>query len=185
VGSTVTVDDQGVSNGLFTVVLDFGGEVFAGNARWLEIRVRDGASTGAYTALAPRQALTPAPVATYAERAPWTGRVKVPVDNALATLDSAGDVGVDTSVTVGADGLGLISYYDFDNRDLKVAHCADVACSSATLATLDSAGDVGVHTSVTVGADGLGLISYYDATNDDLKVAHCANAFCTPYFRRR
>ena len=30
----------------------------------------------------------------------------------------------------GADGLGLISYYDHTNGDLKVAHCEDVLCSS-------------------------------------------------------
>jgi hypothetical protein len=30
---------------------------------------------------------------------------------------------------VGADGLGLISYYDSGNGDLKVAHCSNRACS--------------------------------------------------------
>jgi hypothetical protein len=97
----------------------------------------------------------------------------------LTTLDSVGTVGGHTSVTIGADGLGLISYRDFTNADLKVAHCNDVACTTATLTTLDSAGDVGSATSVTIGADGLGLISYYDSTNGDLKVAHCNNAACT------
>ena len=57
-------------------------------------------------------------------------------------LDSAGDVG-SHSVTVGADGLGLISYYDDTNADLKVAHCSNPACTAATLTTLDSAGHVG------------------------------------------
>jgi hypothetical protein len=94
-------------------------------------------------------------------------------------------VGLDTSVTIGADGLGLISYYDSTNSDLKVAHCSDTNCTAATITTLDSTGVVGLGTSVTIGADGLGLISYRDATNDDLKVAHCENAFCAPYFRRR
>ncbi len=102
-----------------------------------------------------------------------------------ATLDSAGDVGYFASVTIGADGLGLISYYDAINYDLKVAHCNDLACTSATLTSVDSDGSVGAYTSMTIGVDGLGLISYYDATNDDLKVTHCASPFCTPYFRRR
>ena len=35
-------------------------------------------------------------------------------------------------LAIGADGLGLISYYDPNNGDLKVAHCDDTACSSAT-----------------------------------------------------
>jgi hypothetical protein len=34
-----------------------------------------------------------------------------------------------TSITTGADGLGLISYYDFTNEDLKVAHCDNTFCS--------------------------------------------------------
>jgi hypothetical protein len=104
---------------------------------------------------------------------------------ALSTVDSAEGVGTDTSVTVGADGLGLVSYYDGTNADLKVAHCSNLACTSATLSTLDSAGSVGTSTSVTVGGDGLGLVSYYYGTNGDLKVAHLSNPFGIPYFRRR
>jgi cell shape-determining protein MreC len=106
-------------------------------------------------------------------------RPLAPSANTITTLDSAGDVGEWTSVTIGADGLGLISYYDATNWDLKVAHCNDVACTSATITTLDSEGEVGYYTSVTIGADGLGLISYYDATNWDLKVAHCNDVACT------
>ena len=30
-----------------------------------------------------------------------------------------------TSIALGADGLGLISYYDDANGDLKVVHCAE------------------------------------------------------------
>ena len=59
------------------------------------------------------------------------------------------------------------------NYDLKVAHCDDISCSSASTFTLDSGGYVGSYTSITIGVDGLGLISYRDDINDDLKVAHC------------
>ena len=48
---------------MFTATLDFGAGAFGGGARWLEIRVRPGASGGAYTTLSPRQALAPAPIA--------------------------------------------------------------------------------------------------------------------------
>jgi hypothetical protein len=63
VGSTVTKGDVAVTDGLFTVELDFGSGIFDGDARWLEIGVRLGSSTGAYTTLTPRQALMPAPYA--------------------------------------------------------------------------------------------------------------------------
>ncbi len=54
-----------VTNGLFTVTLDYGSGVFDGNARWLEIAVRTNGAT-AFTTLAPRQPLTPTPYAILA-----------------------------------------------------------------------------------------------------------------------
>ena len=100
-------------------------------------------------------------------------------------MDSVGNVGDHTSITIGADGLPIISYYDGGNQNLKVAHCDDIACASKTDVTLDSDGDVGKYTSITIGADGLPIISYYDGGNQNLKVAKCSNALCAPYFRRR
>ena len=105
-----------------------------------------------------------------------------------ATLDGTpvDDVGAYNSVTIGADGLGLISYYDTANGDLKVAHCRDLDCTAADITTLDSDGDVGGETSVTIGTDGLPLIGYWDnAPPYHLKVFHCGSPSCTPYFRRR
>jgi hypothetical protein len=63
VDSTVTQGDVAVTDGLFTTELDFGSGAFTGDARWLEIGVRAGTSTGAYTTLTPRQPLRPAPYA--------------------------------------------------------------------------------------------------------------------------
>jgi len=67
VGGIVTVDDHTVTEGLFTVLLDFGSSAFTGDARYLEVAVRPGASTGDYSTLSPRQALTPAPYALNAD----------------------------------------------------------------------------------------------------------------------
>jgi len=58
---TATVDNVTVAGGLFTAALDFGEGAVTGQARWLAIGVRPGASTGAYTALSPRQELRPSP----------------------------------------------------------------------------------------------------------------------------
>ncbi len=51
-----------VTNGLFTVSLNFG-YAFYGDARWLDIRLRCPAGSGSYTTLTPRQALAAAPYA--------------------------------------------------------------------------------------------------------------------------
>ena len=45
VGPIVSVNDLNVSGGIFTATLDFGA-VFQGNARWVEVQVRPGASSG-------------------------------------------------------------------------------------------------------------------------------------------
>lgn len=63
VGSVLNIGDVEVVDGLFTVELDFGPAVFTGSGRWLEISVRDGASSGNYTTLAPRQEITAVPYA--------------------------------------------------------------------------------------------------------------------------
>ena len=59
VGSAVTAISTTVTAGVFTVSLDFGAGAFAGSARWLEVGVRPGGASGAFTILTPRQALTP------------------------------------------------------------------------------------------------------------------------------
>ncbi|MEI2672173.1 MAG: tail fiber domain-containing protein [Marmoricola sp.] len=63
VGVTQTLGIVNVANGLFTVPLNFGSNVFKSDARWLAISVRCPAGSGAFMALNPRQALTPAPYA--------------------------------------------------------------------------------------------------------------------------
>jgi hypothetical protein len=73
IGSDFVVDDWPVSEGLFTVPLDFGAGAFTAEARWLEVAVRPGAETGPHTVLSPRQALTAAPVALYALGGPGSG----------------------------------------------------------------------------------------------------------------
>ncbi|HEY2081802.1 MAG TPA: hypothetical protein VGI88_03380, partial [Verrucomicrobiae bacterium] len=64
-GPTLTSLGLGITNGLFTVLLDFGA-VYNGTTYWLQIGVRTNGG-GAYTPLTPRQELTPTPYAVTAE----------------------------------------------------------------------------------------------------------------------
>jgi hypothetical protein len=88
VGPTVNREDVPVTNGLFTVALDFGA-VFGGSQRWLAIGVRPGASTGGYSALSPRQELAASPTSTFSRTAPWTGISGKPAGFADDTDDDA------------------------------------------------------------------------------------------------
>lgn len=58
-----------VSNGVFTVVLDFGEAVFDGSERFLEIAIRPAGSPDPYTVLAPRQPITSSPYAVRSVKA--------------------------------------------------------------------------------------------------------------------
>ena len=112
------------------------------------------------------------------QKGEWNSRI--PLANVITPVDSGGFVGGFTSITIGTDGLPVISYRDYVNQDLKVAKCGNVSCSSGnTLTTVDSAGEVGFFTSIAIGTDGLPMISYYDLTNGDLKLAHCGNSSCS------
>ena len=64
-----------------------------------------------------------------------------------------------TSLSIGADNVPVISYFDRTNGDLKVAHCNGNACSAAMIITLDSVNIVGERTSLCIGSDDLPVIS--------------------------
>jgi hypothetical protein len=66
-GTTLTNAATAVSNGLFTLTLNFGNQ-FNGAGRWLEISARTNGG-GAYTTLSPRQQITPSPYAITASNA--------------------------------------------------------------------------------------------------------------------
>lgn len=64
----------------------------------------------------------------YDSRYVQTAPQQNPRSNTVTTVDSTGSVGSNTSITIGTDGLPVISYYDSTNYDLKVAKCANAFC---------------------------------------------------------
>ena len=79
-----------VSNGLFTVTLDFGAGLFNGQNRWLEIAARTNGS-GGFTTLSPRQWVTPVPYAIAAGSllGPLTGSLLQGTYPGILTLNNA------------------------------------------------------------------------------------------------
>jgi hypothetical protein len=137
VAGPICVDNITVTDGLFTVELDFG-PVFNGDERRLEIGVRAGGALGncdlgVYTTLTPRQAINPTPYAI-SLRLPFAGSRLLPDGDVFSILntttassssgvrgiigtpaifgfiDSAGVQG-DSSQNVGAGVLGISDEY--------------------------------------------------------------------------
>jgi N-acetylneuraminic acid mutarotase len=65
VGGEVSLPTVGVTNGLFTVQLEFGNGVFTGADRWLELSARPAGDPGALSVFDPRQPITAVPYALY------------------------------------------------------------------------------------------------------------------------
>jgi lysophospholipase L1-like esterase len=110
-GGPMTNAATAVSNGLFTVTLDFGSGVFDGSARWLDIGVRtNGPGSPGFTTLNPRQALTPTPYA----------------------IQAATAVNATTAASVPASGIGL------GTANINISGYAITASNLASSATLTS-----------------------------------------------
>ena len=82
-----------------------------------------------------------------------------------------------TSITVGADGLPVVSYSDALANNLKFLKCGNVECSSGNILTTVDEGSLGRYTSVTM-QGGLPFIAYYDAGNTNLKTVQCGDSAC-------
>ena len=112
-GSLLTNSATGVSNGLFTMTLDFGNQ-FPGTNRWLEIGVRTNGN-GAFTTLAPRQQLTPTPYAMFAATAGSAGSVLA--TNIAGTLT---DALLSTNVALRAGGNTFIGNQNVNGGSLQL-----------------------------------------------------------------
>ncbi|MCL4789434.1 MAG: tail fiber domain-containing protein [Verrucomicrobia bacterium] len=99
-GSTLTVTPVGVTNGLFTVSLDFGNQ-FTGAHRWLEIALRT--NLLGFTTLSPRQSVTPTPYA-------------ITAGNLTGTLAAAQLSGAIPSANFGGTYSGAVTFDNAGNN---------------------------------------------------------------------
>ena len=107
VAGPVTNSPVAISNGLFTVKLDFGSGVFDGGDRWLDIGVRTNGD-GAFSPLTPRQMISPTPYAI------MSGNLSGPLPAAqltgsmsVATLPTGGNWALNSTLTLDATTLAV------------------------------------------------------------------------------
>ncbi|HWW03383.1 MAG TPA: tail fiber domain-containing protein [Candidatus Acidoferrum sp.] len=113
----ITNSAVGLSNGLFTVTMDFGAN-FPGADRWLELGVRTNGG-GAFATLSPRQKLTPTPYALTAGNVVAGGMAPGTYGNALSFNNPANSfsgsfAGNGTGLTnINASSLGGLTSSNF------------------------------------------------------------------------
>ncbi|MHC4424935.1 MAG: hypothetical protein ACYSYV_02435, partial [Planctomycetota bacterium] len=131
-GDTIKIDDVDLIDGYFVVDLDFGSDVFTGDARWLQIAVGPGELGGpggpnepnAYTILQPRQEVAPVPYAIYAQT---TSLHSLDAADGSPTdavyVDNEGNVGIGTTspaanLEIGRSGDLLLKASGTDSGDI-------------------------------------------------------------------
>jgi hypothetical protein len=139
-GSTLTTHAVSVTNGYLIVVLDFG-STFDGSARWLDIAVKTNGAAG-YSALTPRQPLTPTPYAIYSANA---GNATTASSATTATTANSftGPLAGEVSGTQGATVVGNVGGQTAANvaGGASAANAATSANTASTIVKRDASGN--------------------------------------------
>jgi len=179
IGNAAAAGDVQVSNGLFTLPLDFGAAAFnTGSDRWLQIAVRCPAGNGSYQTLAPRQPLTPAPFALFASTVA-DGSVSSAklAPGAVMTSQLATN-----AVTAAQIADGTITTNDLANGAVSTAKIGDGQITSAKLVaplrlTSSAANStIGAFDGTSTGLNGVGVSGTAGSGADSAGVFGSANA---------
>jgi hypothetical protein len=117
---TLSIEPWPVTNGVFTVPLDFGVSAFDGGPRYLQVWTKRSAGTNDFVMLTPRVPLTPAPYALL------SGGV---VDGAISGVQIA-----DGSVTAGKLAPGVVSPAQLATNAVTTVALADGSVTTPKLA---------------------------------------------------
>jgi len=195
IGATIEKGDVVVTNGLFTVDLDFGTNAFNGNTRWLEIEVRPGSQTGAYTLLTPRQKVNPSPYAIYSSKSADADKLDGSDSTAFALIAHNHDTSYwkqtgNSETTPGTNFIGTA-----DNKALEVkvnslrvmrfepgtdspniigGYNQNAVSSGVIGATISGGGKITNVNKVTDSYGAIGGGRYNQAGNDDTNVSNSA-----------
>ena len=187
---TLTLDDVVVSDGVFSVALDFGLDPFDGGALYLQVEVRPGNDSGAYTVLSPRQAITAAPYALHAQQ---VGLMAVGPDQLQpgAVGASAIDASEVQRRITGACPAGQAVASIGGDGALACIPVPSAEDIGAALNPLPSGQEVILETSGTgneltavLGAHGGVLVAWYNPIDGNLEFVACLDIDCIERDRR-
>jgi hypothetical protein len=136
-GPILTNSATAVSNGLFTVTLDFEAGIFTGSNYWLDIAVRTNGET-TFAELTPRQPLSPAPYAIYAPNAGLADTAASA--NSVAATNVSGILALaqlpGTVLTNGQTGVNLNGAFSGNGTNLTALNADNLSSGTVPLAQL-------------------------------------------------
>lgn len=99
----------------------------------------------------------------------------------IELLDPAEDVGLETAVVVGSDGLPFIAYRDSTSSEIDVVHCGNADCSSGNVFTsgVDTAAAAELGLDVVLGDRGRPLLAYRVLGESGFRTFQCSDPACT------
>lgn len=151
IGAALQRENVPVVNGVFTVELDFGPTAFTGADRQLQIGVRPGAATGAYTLLAPATRITPAPYAQVADDALFAATI---ADNSVSSAKIADGAITAADLATSSVGSDEISDGAIAAADISVASIGATQINPAQVQVRIAAGCLAGQSIRSVGSDG-------------------------------
>lgn len=177
INDTQTVSAVAVSQGVFTVQLDFGVNAFSGGNRFLEISVRP-AATGSYTTLAPRQQISSSPYAIRTLSAATADALSDECVGCVQDSQIQAVSGAKVSGTIPAAGVPSGSTNYIQNSTSQQPN------ASFNIAGNGTAGNLNVNAALSVGGSsapsnaptGQGRI-YFDATSNKMRVSENGGAY--------
>ncbi len=101
--------------------------------------------------------------------------------NATVTVHDASpfNVGAESTIAIGADGLPVISYREITRGRLWVAKCGDASCSAGNTTTMvPGLPRMGEYSALAIAHDGLPLVVMSDRDRGVLYVVKCGDDAC-------
>ena len=164
-GSLLTNAAVAVSNGVFTVQLDFGTGIFNGNSRWLEIGGRTNGSA-TFATLIPRQPITATPYAIYASNAGNSTTATIASGVAANSIASAAIQNSTITATKIASGQVVKSLNDLTDAVTLSAGANVTLTPSGNTLTIAAAGSGASGWSLTGNAGTTPSVNFLGTTDD-------------------
>jgi hypothetical protein len=98
-----------------------------------------------------------------------------------STISSTGDVGRQSEIVIGSNGLPFIAAYDATNTQVQTVGCNNITCSSPTITNYSGTGGIvgDFELNILNRHNGFPIVFFMEDTNDDSEAVDCTTVTCS------